>query len=47
MQGYLWFVGKRALQLLAVVFFGVSATFLVTHLSPISPVDPPTRPSGL
>ncbi|GLQ10159.1 ABC transporter permease [Devosia yakushimensis] len=39
MHGYLWFVGKRALQLLAVVFFGVSATFFVTHLSPISPVD--------
>lgn len=39
MQGYLWFIGKRALLLLAVVFFGVSATFLVTHLSPISPVE--------
>ncbi len=39
MQGYFWFVGKRALQLLAVIFFGVSATFLVTHLSPISPVE--------
>jgi ABC-type dipeptide/oligopeptide/nickel transport systems, permease components len=39
MHGYLLFVGKRALQLLAVVFFGVSATFLVTHLSPISPVE--------
>ena len=39
MQGYFWFIGKRALQLLAVVFFGVSATFLVTHLSPISPVE--------
>jgi len=39
MQGYLWFVGKRALQLLAVVFFGVSATFLITHLSPINPVE--------
>lgn len=39
MQGYLSFVGKRALQLLAVIFFGVSATFLVTHLSPISPVE--------
>ena len=39
MQGYLWFVGKRALQLIAVIFFGVSATFLVTHLSPISPVE--------
>lgn len=39
MHGYLWFIGKRALQLLAVIFFGVSATFLVTHLSPISPVE--------
>ena len=39
MQGYLWFVWKRVLQLLAVVFFGVSATFLVTHLSPIDPVE--------
>jgi peptide/nickel transport system permease protein len=39
MHGYLSFVGKRALQLLAVVFFGVSATFFVTHLSPISPVE--------
>ncbi|MFD2648352.1 ABC transporter permease [Devosia albogilva] len=39
MHGYLVFVGKRLLQLLAVVFFGVSATFLVTHLSPISPVE--------
>ncbi len=39
MHGYLVFIGKRLLQLLAVVFFGVSATFLVTHLSPISPVE--------
>lgn len=39
MQGYLWFVAKRALLMLAVVFFGVSLTFLVTHLSPINPVE--------
>lgn len=39
MHGYLLFVGKRALQLAAVIFFGVSATFLVTHLSPIDPVQ--------
>jgi len=39
MQGYLSFAGKRALQMLAVIFFGVSLTFLVTHLSPISPVE--------
>ena len=39
MHSYFWFVGKRALQLLAVVFCGISATFLVTHLSPIDPVE--------
>jgi peptide/nickel transport system permease protein len=39
MQGYLFFVAKRALQLLAVIFCGISATFLVTHLSPIDPVE--------
>ncbi|WDR06977.1 ABC transporter permease [Devosia rhodophyticola] len=39
MQGYFWFAAKRAAQLLAVVFCGISATFMVTHLSPISPVE--------
>jgi peptide/nickel transport system permease protein len=39
MQSYLWFVSKRLLQLLAVIFCGISATFLVTHLSPIDPVE--------
>src|SRR5215217_7483538 len=39
MHGYLWFIGKRALQMLAVIFCGISATFLVTHLSPINPVE--------
>ena len=39
MNSYIWFVGKRLLQLLAVVFCGISATFLVTHLSPIDPVE--------
>jgi len=39
MHSYFWFVAKRALQLLAVVFCGISATFLVTHLSPIDPVE--------
>jgi peptide/nickel transport system permease protein len=39
MHGYLWFIGKRALQMLAVIFCGISATFLVTHLSPIDPVE--------
>ncbi|MCC5957716.1 MAG: ABC transporter permease [Rhodobacteraceae bacterium] len=39
MQNYLFFVAKRAVQLLAVIFFGVSAAFLITHLSPINPVE--------
>ncbi|MBN9332090.1 MAG: ABC transporter permease, partial [Devosia sp.] len=39
MQGYLYFVAKRALLMLAVIFFGVSAMFLVTYLSPIDPVE--------
>lgn len=39
MQNYLWFAGKRLLQLAAVIFFGVSAMFLVTYLSPIDPVE--------
>ncbi len=39
MQGYLWFAAKRFIQLLAVIFFGVSAMFVVTYLSPIDPVE--------
>ncbi len=39
MRAYLLFAGKRFLQLLAVIFCGISATFLVTHLSPIDPVE--------
>jgi peptide/nickel transport system permease protein len=39
MKGYLRFAAKRFLQLAAVVFAGVSAAFLITHLSPISPVE--------
>ncbi|HEV7344677.1 MAG TPA: ABC transporter permease [Devosia sp.] len=39
MHGYLLFVARRALLMLAVIFAGVSLTFLVTHLSPINPVE--------
>ncbi len=39
MHGYFWFVGKRLLQLFAVIFCGISATFFITHLSPIDPVE--------
>lgn len=39
MKAYLLFALKRFIQLIAVVFFGCSIAFLVSHLSPISPVD--------
>jgi peptide/nickel transport system permease protein len=39
MNGYLLFVAKRALLMFAVIFFGISAMFFVTYLSPIDPVE--------
>lgn len=39
MKDYLLFAFKRALQLLAVIFAGISAAFFISHLSPISPVE--------
>lgn len=39
MKAYGFFVLKRLLQLLVVVFLAVSATFFITHLSPIDPVE--------
>jgi peptide/nickel transport system permease protein len=39
MKAYFWFVAKRALQLLAIVFVGISASFFISHLSPINPVE--------
>jgi len=39
MQGYISFFGKRLVQLIAVVAVGISASFFITHLSPINPVD--------
>lgn len=39
MRAYIWFVTKRALQLLAIVFVGISASFFISHLSPINPVE--------
>jgi peptide/nickel transport system permease protein len=39
MREYLLFALKRALQLAAVVFAGISAAFFIAHLSPISPVE--------
>ncbi|HKJ86029.1 MAG TPA: ABC transporter permease [Spirochaetia bacterium] len=43
MRAYLFFTLKRAGQLLAVIFFGISAAFFITHLSPIDPVDQAVR----
>jgi peptide/nickel transport system permease protein len=39
MRGYLLFVAKRLVQLLAVVVAGISITFFITHLSPVNPVE--------
>lgn len=39
MRGYLLFVAKRLVQLLAVVIAGISITFFITHLSPVNPVE--------
>ena len=50
MRAYGFFVLKRFGQLLIVVFLGVSATFFITHLSPLDPVEQTmgrlTRQSG-
>ena len=39
MRGYLWFAVKRAIQMFVVIIAGTSVAFLITHLSPINPVD--------
>lgn len=39
MQAYLVFALKRLIQLIAVIFAGCSIAFVVSHLSPISPVE--------
>ena len=44
MKAYLWFASKRAMQMILVIFVGISAAFLITHLSPINPVEQRPRP---
>ncbi|MGV8856496.1 MAG: ABC transporter permease [Devosia sp.] len=39
MKAYLLFAFKRLIQLIAVIFAGCSIAFVVSHLSPISPVE--------
>ena len=39
MKAYLWFAFKRAMQMIVVIFVGISMAFLITHLSPVNPVE--------
>ena len=39
MKAYSWFVLKRFTQMIVVIYAGVSVAFLISHLSPISPVE--------
>ena len=39
MKAYSWFALKRFTQMIVVIFVGVSAAFLISHLSPINPVE--------
>ena len=39
MKAYSWFAFQRAVQMFVVIFVGVSTAFLITHLSPINPVE--------
>ena len=39
MRGYLWFVVKRAIQMVVVIIAGTSVAFLISHLSPVNPVE--------
>jgi peptide/nickel transport system permease protein len=39
MRSYFWFALKRFTQMIIVIFVGVSVAFLVSHLSPVNPVE--------
>jgi peptide/nickel transport system permease protein len=39
MRAFLWFALKRFTQMIVVIFVGVSTAFLISHLSPINPVE--------
>ena len=39
MKAYSWFALKRFTQMIVVIFVGVSVAFLISHLSPVSPVE--------
>jgi peptide/nickel transport system permease protein len=39
MKAYSWFALKRFTQMLIVIYAGVSAAFLISHLSPVNPVE--------
>ena len=39
MKAYSWFALKRFMQMIVVIFVGVSVAFLISHLSPVNPVE--------
>jgi peptide/nickel transport system permease protein len=39
MNPYLSYLAKRLVQFLVVVFVGMNITYLITHLTPINPVE--------
>ena len=49
MRAYLAYLSKRLVQFAVVVFVGINITYLVTHMTPINPVEQsfrPRRPTG-
>src|SRR5262245_26756558 len=39
MRGYLTYLGKRLLQFALVVFIGINLAYVITHATPIDPVE--------
>ena len=39
MRGYAFYLAKRLLQFVLVVFIGINVTYLITHATPIDPVE--------
>ena len=39
MSGYLAYIGKRLLQFVLVVFIGINLAYVITHATPIDPVE--------
>ena len=39
MSGYLAYIAKRLLQFVLVVFIGINLAYVITHATPIDPVE--------